>query len=289
MKRCTFLFAFLFAFLFSGFLFTASELNAAEKTDGTAKDGSVPQTIQTHDGKTLRLVWNDEFDGTGQPSPEKWGYEYGFVRNREAQFYTREREKNVFQKDGVLTIRSFREPFEENGQKADYTSGSITTEGHAGWKYGRIEVSAKLPKGRGVWPAIWMLGTNRKDIGWPKCGEIDIMEYVGYKPTQIHATVHAPYEGKHTSKGSYIRLEGVEDRFAVYAVEWTEEKMDFFVDDQLYFTYRRGDRPVDPWPFDKPHYLILNTAIGGAWGGVYGIDDSIFPCDFVIDYVRVYQ
>ncbi|MBE6427123.1 MAG: glycoside hydrolase family 16 protein [Planctomycetaceae bacterium] len=257
--------------------------------DSLAAD--IPQTFTTNEGKTLKLVWSDEFDGVGLPNPQKWGYEYGFVRNRESQFYTREREKNVYQKNGVLTIESFKEHFEENGQTAEITSGSITTEGKAAWTYGRIEVSAKLPKGRGAWPAIWMLGTNIREIGWPKCGEIDIMEYVGFNPTQIHATVHAGDAGKHThtSKGSFIRIPEVEDRFAVYAVEWTKDKMDFFVDDELYFTFKRGDRNIEPWPFDKPHYLILNTAIGGAWGGAKGIDEAIFPCRFEIDYVRVYQ
>ncbi|MDO4630254.1 MAG: glycoside hydrolase family 16 protein [Planctomycetia bacterium] len=250
---------------------------------------SVPKTVKTRDGKTLKLVWNDEFNGKGLPDSEKWGYEYGYVRNYEAQFYTRAREKNVYQKDGVLVIESIREKFEENGQKAEITSGSVTTDGKAAWTYGRIEVAAKLPKGRGVWPAIWMLGTNIHDINWPRCGEIDIMEYVGFNPTQIHATVHGSNNGHHTSSGSFIRLDGVEDRFAVYAVEWTEDKMDFFVDDNLYMTFRRGDREMNPWPFDKPHYLILNTAIGGTWGGQKGIDNAIFPCKFEIDYVRVYQ
>lgn len=280
MKRTQFSFLLSIVFLFSGL-----GVGASWATE-------VPQTVRTNDGRTLKLVWNDEFEGVGLPDPEKWGYEYGFVRNHESQFYAREREKNVYQKNGILTIESLKEHFEENGQTAEITSGSVTTEGKAAWTYGRIEVSAKLPKGRGVWPAIWMLGTNIREIGWPKCGEIDVMEYVGHNPTQVHATVHAGLAGnagKHTSKGSFTRIPGIEDRFAVYAVEWTEDKMDFFVDDELYFTFKRGDRNIDPWPFDKPHYLILNTAIGGSWGGAKGIDDEIFPCRFEIDYVRVYQ
>lgn len=250
---------------------------------------NVPQTVKTTDGQTLKLVWNDEFNGTGLPDSAKWGYEHGFVRNHEKQFYTRERLENVFQKDGKLVIKSLKENYEENGQKAEVTSGSVTTDGKAAWTYGRIEVCAKLPTGRGAWPAIWMLGTNIHQIGWPKCGEIDIMEYVGFNPTQIHATVHASNNGKHTSKGFWTRIPGVEDRFAVYAVEWTEDKMDFFVDDQLYFTFRKTDREISPWPFDKPHYLILNNAVGGAWGGQKGIDDAAFPMTYEIDYVRVYQ
>lgn len=273
-KRLFFVCASLPAFLF------ATMVSAAD----------VPQTVKTADGRTLKLVWNDEFEGTGLPDPQKWTYEHGFIRNGEAQFYTREREKNAYQKDGRLVIESFREDYEENGQTAKYTSASLITLGKAEWTYGRIEVCAKLPKGRGAWPAIWMLGVNRSVVRWPKCGEIDIMEYVGHNPTQIHATVHAAGKNKHyTSKGSFIRLEGVEDRWTVYALEWSKDKMDFFVDDNLYFTFRKGDREIEPWPFDLPHYLILNTAIGGSWGNAKGIDDSAFPKKFEIDYVRVYQ
>lgn len=275
--------------IFSAVLFMAANVLLAQSSN--ADDKLVPQTIKLHEGQTLKLVWNDEFDGVGLPNPEKWGYEHGFIRNNESQYYTKERVKNVYQKDGKLVIESFKEHFEENGQKAEYTSGSVTTEGHASWKYGRIEVAAKLPRGRGSWPAIWMLGDNIRQLGWPKCGEIDIMEYVGFNPSQVHATVHAKGAGQahHTSKGSFLRIPNVEDRFAVYAVEWTEGRLDFYVDDQLVLAFKKGDRKIDPWPFDLPHYLILNTAIGGGWGGAKGIDDSIFPCKFEIDYVRVYQ
>lgn len=250
----------------------------------------VPQTVTTRDGQTLKLVWNDEFNGVGLPNPADWGYEYGFVRNHESQFYTKEREKNVYQKDSKLIIEAIREDFEENGKKAQFTSASIATQGKHEWTYGRIEVAAKLPRGRGTWPAIWMLGANRSQQGWPKCGEIDIMEYVGFKPGVVHATIHAKGASQYSvSKGSSTFLENVEDRFAVYAVEWTEDKMDFFVDDKLYMTAKKGDLNCRPYPFDKPHYLILNLAIGGQWGAQKGIDNSVFPAKYEIDYVRVYQ
>lgn len=253
-------------------------------------DDTVPQTVKSSSGQTLNLVWHDEFNGTGLPNPADWTYEYGFVRNGEKQFYTKNRLKNVYQKDGKLTIEAFKEDFEESGKKAQYTSGSITTQGLHSWKYGRIEVRAKLPKGLGTWPAIWMLGDNINQIGWPSCGEIDIMEYVGFNPTQVHATVHA--KGKkdwHISKGGHIRLDGIEDRMAVYAVEWTKDKMDFFVDDQKYFSLDTNKFDSLGKPFDLPHYLIINLAIGGGWGGQRGIDDAIFPVKYEIDYVRVYQ
>ena len=255
----------------------------------TAQD-AVPQSVKSADGQTLSLVWNDEFDGVGLPNPKNWTYEYGFIRNHEKQFYTKNREKNVYQKDGKLIIEAFKEDFEENGKKAQYTSGSVTTQGLHSWKYGRIEVRAKLPKGLGTWPAIWMLGDNIPQVGWPQCGEIDIMEYVGFHPGRVHATIHAKgTKNWHISKGSSILIDGIEDRMAVYAVEWTKDKMDFFVDDQKYFTVDLNQFDSLGRPFDLPHYLILNLAIGGEWGGQKGIDDSIFPVKYEIDYVRVYQ
>ncbi len=251
---------------------------------------TVPQTVKSSDGQTLKLVWHDEFNGTGLPNPADWTYEYGFIRNGEKQFYTKNRLKNVYQKDGKLTIEAFKEDFEENDKKAQYTSGSITTFGRHSWTYGRIEVRAKLPKGVGTWPAIWMLGENIHQVGWPACGEIDIMEYVGFNPTQVHATVHAKgNKDWHIQKGANIRLEGIEDRMAVYAVEWTKDKMDFFVDDQKYYSIELDKFDSLGRPFDLPHYLILNLAIGGGWGGQKGIDDSIFPVKYEFDYVRVYQ
>jgi beta-glucanase (GH16 family) len=168
----------------------------------------------------------------------------------------------------------------------------LTTEGIGEWKHGRVEVRAKLPQGRGVWPAIWMLGTNRREVGWPACGEIDIMEYVGFEPEVIHANIHTKKYNhvKNTGKGSRLKVERPYDDFHVYSVEWNGEKIDFFVDEKKYFTYEKEEGAGDDvWPFDRPHYLILNLAIGGAWGGQKGIDDTIFPARYEIDYVRVYE
>lgn len=233
------------------------------------------------------LVWSDEFDGEGLPDPDKWGYEEGYIRNDEKQFYTREREKNVRMEDGNLIIEAHREPYED----FEYTSASINTKETASWTYGRVEVRAKLPEGRGTWPAIWMLGTNIDEVGWPACGEIDIMEYVGFDPDTVHANVHteAYNHVDNTARGSSIGLDAPEDEFHVYAIEWTEEKIDFFVDDERYFTFENEGDGSDVWPFDQPHYLLLNLAIGGGWGGQKGIDDDIFPRRYYIDYVRVYQ
>lgn len=233
------------------------------------------------------LVWSDEFEKDGLPDASKWTYEEGFIRNNEAQYYTRARKENARVENGTLIIESRK----ENYREGEYTSASLTTRGKASWKYGRIEVKAKLPTGRGMWPAIWMLGTNISEVGWPACGEIDIMENVGFDPDAIHANVHtrAFNHVQGTNKGSRIIIPKPYEDFHVYAVEWFEDHMDFYVDDQKYFSFENTGNGADEWPFAHEHYLIINAAIGGAWGGQQGIDDSIFPQQYLIDYVRVYQ
>jgi beta-glucanase (GH16 family) len=253
-----------------------------------------------------KLVWADEFEKAGLPDPKKWDYETGFVRNNEKQFYTRERKENARVEDGVLVIEARKERWKNpasdpeakasgRGRRgpefADYTSASLTTRGKAAWTHGKIEVRAKLPSGRGTWPAIWTLGTNIREMGWPACGEIDIMEFVGYEPGVIHANIHTQKYNhvKKTGKGDKINVPDASKEFHVYSVEWDAEKMEFSVDGKKYFTYTNEGSGYDAWPYDKDQYLILNLAIGGAWGGQKGIDDSSFPQLYRIDYVRVYQ
>jgi beta-glucanase (GH16 family) len=247
------------------------------------------------------LVWSDEFDQPGAPDLRRWTNEVGFIRNGEAQYYTAGRLENARVENGRLVLEARKERFlnprhspgSRDGRSrefADYTSASLTTKGLAAWRCGRIEVRAKLPSGRGVWPAIWMLGTNISSVGWPRCGEIDIMEYVGFDPNLVHANVHTTKYNhvKRTGKGSKLRVDTQD--FHVFAVERHAERMDFFVDNQKYFTYaKEAGAGEDSWPFDKPCYLILNLAIGGTWGGQKGIDDAIFPQRFEVDYVRVYE
>ncbi|MGC8639967.1 MAG: glycoside hydrolase family 16 protein [Isosphaeraceae bacterium] len=252
-----------------------------------------------------KLVWSDEFNEPGLPNPDKWGYETGFVRNNEAQYYTRARKENARVENGKLIIEARKEHWPSSsvapakkargrsrrGGAANYTSASLTTQGKAAWTYGRIDVRAKLPGGRGTWPAIWCLGTNITQVGWPACGEIDIMEHVGFEPGVIHATVHTNTREKrgHVSKGGKTPCPDAAEAFHVYRVDWDARKMDFYLDGQKYFTYGKEGNAAAAWPFDKEQYLILNLAIGGAWGGQKGVDDSIFPRSYVIDYVRVYQ
>ena len=230
------------------------------------------------------LVWQDEFDSPGLPHPGRWDYEVGLIRNNERQYYTRDRPANARVEDGTLIVEAHR----ERHQGADYTSASLTS--RSSWTYGRIEVRAKLPGGRGTWPAIWMLGVNIRDVGWPACGEIDIMEHVGFDPGRIHANIHtkAYNHVQRTNKGNN-RLLSAENEFHVYSTVWTPAQIEVFVDGERYFTFAKEPGGDAVWPFDKPHYLILNLAVGGSWGGQKGIDDSAFPARFVIDYVRVYR
>jgi beta-glucanase (GH16 family) len=231
------------------------------------------------------LVWSDEFDGKGLPDASRWDQEVGLVRNQELQYYTRRRAENARIEDGLLVIEARKEPYEG----AAYTSASLTS--RANWTYGRFEVRAKLPRGRGTWPAIWTLGTNIGEVGWPACGEIDIMEHVGFDPGRIHANVHtrAYNHVQGTNKGNSIVIPRVDEDFHVYEAVWTPERITMSVDGRQYFAFEKERGGTDVWPFDAPQYLILNLAIGGGWGGQKGVDDSVFPARYLIDYVRVYK
>lgn len=232
------------------------------------------------------LVFADEFDADGALDPAKWGYEIGYLRNNELQYYT-SRAENVRVTGGNLLIEGRREAY----QGYNYTSASVNTRGRFEFTYGRIEVRAKLPTGNGTWPAIWTLGTNIGSAGWPTCGEIDVMENVGFDPLRIHGTVHtAAYNHSiGTAKGSSVTIAPPWEDFHVYAAEWYPDRIDVFVDEQLYFTFRNEGTGVRAWPFDKPQYLLINLAIGGSWGGQRGVDDALFPHRYLIDYVRIYR
>jgi len=254
---------------------------------GCAGAKPTPHSITTGDGRVWNLVWSDEFDYRGLPDLERWGYEVGYIRNNELQYYTEGREENARVADGTLIITSRKEAYEG----FEYTSASLHTKETATWTYGRIEVRAKLPTGTGMWPAIWMLGANIDEVNWPACGEIDIMENVGFSPDRIHGNVHTEAYNHvlGTNKGASVHINDPFEDFRVYAVEWFEDHIDFFVDDDLYFTFENEETGSAAWPFDAPHYLIINAAVGGSWGGQYGVKDDIFPQEYLIDYVRVYE
>jgi beta-glucanase (GH16 family) len=236
-----------------------------------------------------KLVWSDEFNYTGLPDPAKWGYEEGFVRNGESQYYTRARLENARVENGMLVIECRKEHFQPAHHAAvEYTSASLNTRDKASWQYGRIEVRAKLPRGRGVWPAIWTLGIDKKGLSWPACGEIDIMEFVGKETNNVHGTLNYAVDGKHQSDGYTFRTSRPSDDFHLYAIEWNTERIDFFFDTNKYRTVlidKAGQGPDNP--FRKPHYLLLNLALGGNWGGA--IDDANLPQKYLIDYVRIYK
>jgi beta-glucanase (GH16 family) len=235
------------------------------------------------------LIWADEFNYTGLPDPEKWVYDVGGDGwgNNELQYYTKNREENARVEDGRLVIEARKESY----SGSDYTSARLLTSGKGDWLYGRVEVRAKLPGGRGAWPAIWMLPTNWEYGGWPASGEIDIMEYVGYDPNVVHFTVHtdAFNHSINTQVGTSAILDDPESNYYTYAIEWFPDRIDFFVDDELQFTFENQNKTFSEWPFDKAFHLILNIAIGGDWGNVEGVDDTLFPKTMEVDYVRVYK
>ncbi len=251
------------------------------------------------------LVWSDEFS-EGSLDADKWSIEEWPARkvNDEDQMYTH-RSKNIRVENGHLTIEAHKEEL----NNASYTSGRIHSSGKADFLYGRFEVRAKLPAGKGSWPAIWMLpsdpyrysttcergedwqGSATCDA-WPNSGEIDIMEHVGYQMGHIHGTVHneAYYWIKWEQRKGRILLSDVDEVFHVYALEWTPDRIDAYVDGTLYFTYMNENDGWRSWPYDQPFHLIMNVAIGGAWGRAGGgIDDSIFPLQMRVDYARVYR
>lgn len=241
---------------------------------------------------TYQMVWSDEFEGSSLDRA-KWRYETGAHGwgNNEWQNYTAG--DNVRVEDGYLYIIAEKTG---NGQSpGDYTSTRLNS--IESWTYGRFEIRAKMPewKGNGLWPAIWMLGKNINQIGWPKCGEIDIMEYVSYTPDHVVQTIHSiannHINGTQISSG-YVSLENMEEEFHTYGITWEKDSLKFYVDDinNVNLTIPApAVKTQDNWPFGNPFYLLLNMAVGGNWGGVEGVDDSIFPSEFVIDYVRVYQ
>ena len=250
------------------------------------------------------LVWQDEFDGN-ELDATKWSLRVWPPRkvNDEDQAYT-DRARNVRVEDGNLVIEAHLEDYEG----AKYTSGRVHSQGKGDFLYGRFEVRAKLPRGQGTWPAIWMLPDdpfayattcsdeewqgNSDCDAWPNSGEIDIMEHVGYQMNHVHGTVHteAYYWVKWEQRKGRILLDDVDENFHVYAIEWSPERIDMFVDDSLYFTYVNENRGWQEWPFDRPFFLIMNIAVGGAWGRAGGpIDDSVFPQHMLVDYARVYR
>ncbi|MEF8866775.1 MAG: family 16 glycosylhydrolase, partial [Salinibacter sp.] len=265
-------------------------LTVTDDDGATATASKVVRVSPTSSTVNWTQVWGDEFEGQGLPNSEKWSYETGGDGwgNQEQQYYTRDDTDNARLENGHLIIEARKESFKGN----DYTSVRLNSE--ASWKYGRFEIRAKLPAGRGTWPALWMLADEQTygDQYWPDNGEMDIMEHVGYDEGVIHGTIHTEafnhIDG--TDKGSTITVPDATSEFHDYAMEWTPNEFRVFVDGEQYFTFQNREQyDWQEWPFDQKFHLLMNIAVGGSWGGAEGIDDSAFPERMVIDYVRVYK
>lgn len=257
-------------------------------TAGTDEPLSVP------DGYVR--VWADDFDTPGLPDPKRWAYDTGRNKagwyNDERQYYAASRAENVRVEDGKLILTATAERLSDRDDHGgqDYASGKIFTKGLADWRYGYVEVRAKLPCGRGIWPAIWMLSSNERG-GWPMMGEIDIMEHVGWDPGRVHGTLHtgAYNHVARTQKGAHVMLPDACDAFHTYQLDWNADRILIGVDGRAYMRFENdGKSDRASWPFASPHYLILNVAVCG-WGGQQGIDPAAFPAAMEVDYVRVWQ
>lgn len=233
-------------------------------------------------------MWQDEFDYTGRPDPAKWGYDLGGKGwgNNELQHYT-DLVDNASVGDGVLSIVAKKEAMAGRS----YTSARLVSKGKGDFLYGRFEIRAKLPSGRGTWPAIWMLPTDGAYGGWPQSGEIDIMEHVGFDPNKVHVSVHtgAYYHKIGTHKTSTKMVANAMTEFHRYRVDWTPYAVRGYIDDERVYEFVNEGTGPAVWPFDKRFHLLLNLAVGGDWGGQKGVDDAIFPARMEIDYVRVYR
>jgi beta-glucanase (GH16 family) len=265
---------------------------------GSGPNGSSAQSSQriTSTNTNRTLVWSDEFNGPDgtPPDPEKWtvvtgGSGFG---NNELEYYT-DRPANIRQEKGNLVITARREAYAgPDGVSRAYTSARIQTRGLFQQKYGRMEARIKLPGGQGIWPAFWMMGNDFESVGWPVCGEIDIMENVGFEPHAVHGSLHGPgYSGGEPLTGTY-RLPGnvrFSQDFHLFAVEWEPREIRFYVDDVLFETQTVDSIPPGKhWAFDHPFFLLLNVAVGGYWPGNPDAKTS-FPVSMLVDYVRVYR
>ena len=272
-----------FYFLVTCFLFSCSSKNNSGN-GGTTPPPPPPPAPIVHEWIFENTAsWTDEFNTDGAPDAAKWGYDIGGNGwgNNELQNYTNGLNDSI--SNGTLKIVAKKVDFSNT-----YTSARMVTKNKADWLYGRIEVKAKLPKGRGTWPAIWMLPTDNAYGGWPNSGEIDIMEHVGYDLNNVHFTLHAQAFYGANGKGAGKYLGSVTDNFHIYRLDWAPYGIRGYFDNELIFEYLNNGSGSATWPYDKKFHLLLNIAVGGNWGGAQGVDDTIFPTTMEIDYVRVY-
>jgi beta-glucanase (GH16 family) len=255
----------------------------------------VVSALEVFAADQLKLVWSEEFDQPdgSAPNATNWVYDLGGNGwgNNELQTYTDRRENSRIE-SGMLVIEAKQEKFAgKDGKEREFTSARLKTLGKQSWTYGRIEARMKLPKGQGIWPAFWMMGDDVRKAGWPRCGEIDIMEHIGKEPRQVHGTVHGPgYSGAGGIGKGYTLPDRkpVADDFHTFAIDWEKDKITWLVDGNAYFTLRADQLPAGKkWVFDHPHFILMNLAVGGNWPGKPDATTA-FPQRLVVDYVRAY-
>jgi beta-glucanase (GH16 family) len=236
-------------------------------------------------------AWQDEFEYSGKPDSTKWSYDLGGNGwgNNELQNYTNNLE-NAYVENGHLIIKAIR----QSSSDRNYSSARLVTKGKGDFLYGKIEIRAKLPTGRGTWPALWTLASQNVygSQYWPDNGELDIMEHVGFDQNTVHANIHtkAFNHSIGTNKGNSTLVPTASTEFHLYTCEWKPNLIIFSIDGTEYFRFQKeAGYSWAQWPFDKPQHLLMNIAVGGNWGGQKGVDDSIFPQSMAVDYVRVYK
>lgn len=270
----------------SAIMFLAALLACSKKSEPALPPFKpIEEPAKTY-GFESTVAWADEFSTDGAPDAGKWNYDVGGSGwgNNELQYYT-STTNNAMIKDGILTITAKK----ENMGGREYSSSRMVSKNNSDMLYGRYEVKAKLPAGRGTWPAIWMLPNDYAYGAWPISGEIDIMEHVGYDPNNVHFSVHNQLYNAANSKTSTKNIPTAFSDYHVYRCDWTPTSIKGYYDDELVFTYNNDGKGIAGWPYDKPYHLLLNLAVGGNWGGVQGVDDSIFPVSMQVDYVRFYK
>jgi len=250
-----------------------------------------------------KLIWSDEFDGPAgsSPDPEKWQFNIGGNGwgNKEWEYYTDKSENGSLDGNGslVITAREIEDPKSSDLTcwywPCRFTSARMLTQDRFDFTYGRVEARIRVPYGQGIWPAFWMLGNDIATAGWPKCGELDIMENIGREPSILHGTIHGPgYSGANGISSSITLPEGqaLKDDFHVFAVEWEVDEIRWYLNGEQYAAVANDEQFTDekPWVFDHPFFIILNMAVGGGWPG-YPDETTTFPQMMVVDYVRVYQ
>lgn len=238
------------------------------------------------------LFWSDEFDGSGAPDSVKWSYNLGDNGwgNNEVQNYTNKL-SNARRENGKLIIEAVKD-------NDNWTSARLLSKGKFEFTYGRIIFRAKLPAGSGTWPALWLLGANDDKVGWPECGEIDIMEHIGRRPATVQCALHTPASHGNTQYIGYTSVPDFDSEFHLYEANWSPDKIDFSVDGKIYYTYNPELRDKNNWPYDHPFFIIMNIAMGGGLGSdekfetnglKNGIDPKLVNARMEVDYVRVYK